>query len=128
MCQQWSLGLHAFAPRFRTCFPLCLSLTHHVSPALAAAQARIASTVDEFYGDASDAAMAANAYKRAVEELDAKTARELDAPYRATVLEPIGKLASFFPEINRNIEKRNKKVRPAEQEKQRGRGGDAHGS
>ncbi|PWN94786.1 putative RVS161-protein [Tilletiopsis washingtonensis] len=77
---------------------------------LAAAQARIASTVDEFYGDASDAAMAANAYKRAVEELDAKTARELDAPYRATVLEPIGKLASFFPEINRNIEKRNKKL------------------
>lgn len=68
--------------------------------------------MDEFYGDASDAAMAANAYKRAVEELDTKMARELDAPYRATVLEPIGKLASFFPEINRNIEKRNKKVRP----------------
>lgn len=34
--------------------------------------------------------MAANSYKRAVEELDTKTARELDAPYRATVLEPVG--------------------------------------
>ena len=54
--------------------------------------------------------MAANSYKRAVEELDTKTARELDAPYRATVLEPVGKLCSYFPEINKTIEKRNKKV------------------
>jgi hypothetical protein len=54
--------------------------------------------------------MAANAYKRAADELDTKTARELDAPYRATVLEPIGKLCSYFPEINKTIEKRNKKV------------------
>lgn len=82
-------------------------------PALASAQARIAETVDGFYGDSSDAATAANAYKRAVDELDAKTARDLDAPYRATVLEPIGKLCSFFPEINKTIEKRNKKVRRA---------------
>ena len=54
--------------------------------------------------------MAANAYKRAVDELDTKTARDLDAPYRATVLEPVGKLCSYFPEINKTIEKRNKKV------------------
>lgn len=54
--------------------------------------------------------MAANAYKRAVDELDSKTARDLDAPYRATVLEPIGKLCSYFPEINKTIDKRNKKL------------------
>ncbi|CEH15978.1 bar-domain-containing protein [Ceraceosorus bombacis] len=77
---------------------------------LAASQSRVAETVDEFFIDHSDAAMAANAYKRSTDELDAKTARELDAPYRATVLEPVGKLASFFPEINRTIEKRNKKL------------------
>jgi len=34
-----------------------------------------------------------------------------DAPYRATVLEPVGKLCSYFPEINNAISKRNKKVR-----------------
>ncbi|KAN0063786.1 BAR adaptor protein Hob3 [Thecaphora frezii] len=73
-------------------------------------QARIAETVDGFYTDSSDAAMAANAYKRAVEELDTKTAREIDAPYRATVLEPIGKMCSYFPEINRTLDKRNKKL------------------
>ena len=77
---------------------------------LAASQARISDTIDGFYNDSSEAAMAANSYKRAVEELDNKTARELDAPYRATVLEPVGKLCSYFPEINKTIEKRNKKV------------------
>ncbi|UZJ55878.1 hypothetical protein CBS101457_005198 [Exobasidium rhododendri] len=77
---------------------------------LASAQSRIAETIDGFYNDSSEAAMAANAYKRAVDELDTKTARELDAPYRATVLEPIGKLCSYFPEINKTIDKRNKKL------------------
>jgi len=77
---------------------------------LASSQARISETIDGFYNDSSEAAMAANSYKRAVEELDTKTARELDAPYRATVLEPVGKLCSYFPEINKTIEKRNKKV------------------
>jgi hypothetical protein len=78
--------------------------------ALSSAQARVAETVDGFYNDSSEAAIAANAYKRAVDELDTKTARELDVPYRATVLEPIGKLCSYFPEINKTIEKRNKKL------------------
>lgn len=78
--------------------------------ALSSSQQRIAETVDGFYSDASEAAMAANAYKRAAEELDTKTARDMDAPYRATVLEPIGKMCSYFPEINKTIEKRNKKV------------------
>lgn len=77
---------------------------------MASAQARIAETIDGFYSDNSDAAMAGHAYKRAVEELDTRTARELDAPYRATVLEPVGKLCSYFPEINNTISKRNKKV------------------
>lgn len=80
---------------------------------LASSQARMAEAIDGMFTDSSDAAMAAGAYRRAVEELDTKTARELDAPYRATVLEPVGKLCSYFPEINKNIEKRNKKVRPS---------------
>lgn len=34
-----------------------------------------------------------------------------DAPYRATVLEPIGKFAAHLPEVNNAISKRQKKVR-----------------
>ena len=78
--------------------------------ALASSQARIAEAVDGFYTDSSDAAMSANAYRRAVDELDTKTAKEIDAPYRATVLEPVGKLVSYFPEVNKILEKRNKKL------------------
>lgn len=77
---------------------------------MTAAQARLAETIDSFYGDNSDAAMSAHSYRRAVGELESKTARELDAPYRATVLEPVGKMCSYWPEINKAIEKRNKKV------------------
>lgn len=78
--------------------------------AMTAAQARLAETIDSFYTDSSDAAMSAHSYRRAVDELEAKTARELDAPYRATVLEPIGRLCSYLPEVNNAISKRNKKL------------------
>jgi len=77
---------------------------------MTAAQARLAETIDSFYQDNSDAAMSAHSYHNAVGELDSKTARELDAPFRATVLEPIGRLCSYWPEINKTIEKRNHKV------------------
>ena len=33
-----------------------------------------------------------------------------DVPYRATVLEPVGKFASYFPTVNSAIDKRNNKV------------------
>lgn len=33
-----------------------------------------------------------------------------DAPYRATVMEPLGKMNAYFPVINEHIAKRNKKV------------------
>ena len=70
--------------------------------------------------------MAGHAYKSAVEELDNIVSRDLvspaspyskpaltfsqDAPFRATVLEPVGKLCSYFPTVNEGIAKRNKKV------------------
>lgn len=56
--------------------------------------------------------MAGHAYKSAVEELDNIVSRDLDAPFRATVLEPVGKLCSYFPTVNEGISKRNKKVSP----------------
>lgn len=104
--------------------------------AMVSAQGRIADTIDVFYGAAdrtSEGAMAANAYKRSVDELDASTTREFvcsnpsfyivcydadsvhsqDAPYRTCILEPLGKMNAFFPVINDTISKRNKKVRSA---------------
>lgn len=66
---------------------------------MTAAQARIGQIVDDFFGDNSDAAMTAHAYRRAVEELDSKNASSFEQPFRATVLEPVGKMAAHMPEI-----------------------------
>jgi len=80
---------------------------------MTAAQTRLASTIDTFYGSAdrnSDGAMAAHSYKRAVDDLDAGVGRELDAPYRTTVLDPAIKMCAYFPIINETISKRNKKL------------------
>lgn len=33
-----------------------------------------------------------------------------DAPYRTTIMEPLGKMNAYFPIINEHISKRNKKV------------------
>lgn len=77
------------------------------------AQARLAATIDTFYGAAdrnSDGAMAGHAYKRSVEDLDAAITREFDQPYRTTILEPVGKMCSLFPMVNETIAKREKKM------------------
>ncbi|KAF9264086.1 BAR-domain-containing protein [Marasmius fiardii PR-910] len=81
--------------------------------AMTAAQARIAETIEMFYGAAdqtSDGAMAAHAYKRAVDDLDGGFGRELDAPYRTAISEPLGKMCAYFPVVNEHIAKRNKKL------------------
>lgn len=77
---------------------------------MSASEARIGDTIEGFYHDNSETATIASSYKRALEELDARTAKELDAPYRATVLDPISKMCSYFPEINKLIDKRGRKV------------------
>jgi hypothetical protein len=33
-----------------------------------------------------------------------------EAPYRSTILDPLGKMNLYFPTINEHISKRNKKV------------------
>ncbi|KAI0093049.1 BAR-domain-containing protein [Irpex rosettiformis] len=81
--------------------------------AMTAAQARLADTIDIFYGAAdktSESAMAAHAYKRAVEDLDTGVSREMELPYRTTIMEPLGKMNAYFPIINEHITKRNKKL------------------
>ncbi|ODN83443.1 hypothetical protein L202_01583 [Cryptococcus amylolentus CBS 6039] len=79
---------------------------------MASAQSRIAETVSLFYSTdrTSDGAMSAHSYKSAVDELDSGVGRDLDSPFRATVLDPIGKLNSYYPNINNAITKRSHKL------------------
>ncbi|KAH9446738.1 hypothetical protein Pst134EA_030644 [Puccinia striiformis f. sp. tritici] len=78
--------------------------------AMTSAQTRVGETIDNFYGDSSEASIASNSYKRAVEELDEIAIRELDTPYRTTVLEPVGRFCSYFTEVNNTLAKRHKKL------------------
>lgn len=81
--------------------------------AMTATQSRLAETLDTFYSAAdktSEGAMAAHAYRGSVDDLDTGIGRELDAPYRTTILEPLGKMNAYFPVINEHISKRNKKL------------------
>jgi len=81
--------------------------------AMSSAQARLADSIDVFYGAAdrtSEGAMAANAYKRSVEELEHGVGKELEAPYRTTIMEPLGKMNAYLPVVNEHIAKRNKKM------------------
>ncbi|KAF9227197.1 BAR-domain-containing protein [Gyrodon lividus] len=81
--------------------------------AMTAAQARLAETIETFYGASdrtSDGAMAGHAFKSAVEDLDGSIQRELDAPYRTCIMEPLGKMNAYFPVINEHVAKRNKKL------------------
>lgn len=78
--------------------------------AMTLAQQRIADTVDHFYEDGASLGYAAIQYKEAAEKLDTKARTELDESFRKTVLEPLGKYASTFPEYNEAIKKRHKKL------------------
>ncbi|KAF9452758.1 BAR-domain-containing protein [Macrolepiota fuliginosa MF-IS2] len=80
---------------------------------MTSAQTRIADTLETFYSAAdrtSEGAMAGHAYKRSVDDLDTSFTRELDGPYRTTILEPLGKMCAYFPVVNEHITKRNKKM------------------
>ncbi|BFZ61463.1 BAR adaptor protein Hob3 [Saitoella coloradoensis] len=78
--------------------------------AMTASQTRIAETVDAFYGEAATTDNTSRYYRQAVEELDSETVKELDGPYRTTVLEPISRFCAYFPDINEAIKKRNHKL------------------
>lgn len=79
---------------------------------MSASSTRIAATIDLFFGsDAGEQAMSANAYKRAVEDMESSVTASIDTPYRTTVLDPVSKLCSYLPEVNNLIQKRSKKAR-----------------
>ncbi|KAK7184292.1 BAR adaptor protein Hob3 [Paraphaeosphaeria minitans] len=78
--------------------------------AMTASQMRIAETIDAFYGDAGAKDGVSRSYKQAVTDLDAETIKALDGPYRTTVLDPIQRFCSYFPDINACITKRDHKA------------------
>jgi len=81
--------------------------------AMTTAQSRLAENLSSFYDAAdrtSEGAMAAHAYKQSVNELEQGIGRELDSPFRTTIMEPLGKMNAYFPVINEHINKRNKKL------------------
>lgn len=81
--------------------------------AMTSAQARIAESLEVFYGASdktSEGGMAAHAYKRSVDDLDGSFSREMDSPFRTTISEPLGKMCAYFPIVNEHIAKREKKM------------------
>lgn len=78
--------------------------------AMTASQTRIAETIDAFYNESGQKDNVSGYYKQSVQDLDAETVKELDGPYRETVLEPVSRFCSYFPEINEAIKKRNHKL------------------
>ncbi|WOO81345.1 Protein hob3 [Vanrija pseudolonga] len=104
--------------KYRTMEKECTSLQKDAKTYLdairtmASSQGRIAETISLFYtaDKSSEGAMAGHAYKASVDELDNVVNRDLDGPLRATVLEPVGKLNSYFSNVNSAIDKRNHKL------------------
>ncbi|KAI9208939.1 uncharacterized protein BJ171DRAFT_487878 [Polychytrium aggregatum] len=78
--------------------------------AMTLAQQRLAETLETFQDQSSPLAPACLRYKDAMRRIDEESRSELDAAYRKTVLDPIGRLVGTFPEYNDAIKRRQKKL------------------
>lgn len=78
--------------------------------AMTASQTRIAETIDAFYGDAGTRDGVSKYYLTAVQELDSETIKELDGPFRETILDPISRFCAYFLDVNDAIKKRSHKL------------------
>ncbi|KAG0257152.1 hypothetical protein BG011_004136 [Mortierella polycephala] len=77
---------------------------------MTASQLTIATTIDQFYDEGAPMGIYGIKYKEAVAKLEQQAQDEIDAAYRTTVLEPVGRYSAFFPEVNDAIKRRNKKM------------------
>ncbi|KAF9084614.1 hypothetical protein BGX29_008128 [Mortierella sp. GBA35] len=73
-------------------------------------QLKIASTIDQFYDEGAPMGIYGVKYKEAIGKLEQQAQDELDNSFRMAVMEPIGRYASYFPEINEAMRRRNKKL------------------
>ncbi|KAI7897936.1 BAR adaptor protein Hob3 [Cokeromyces recurvatus] len=78
--------------------------------AMTTAQVRITQTIEHFYDETAPMGQGGVEYKRVIEKLDEEARTNLDSTYRTTVLEPLSRFCSYFPEANEAIKRRQKKL------------------
>ncbi|CDK28461.1 unnamed protein product [Kuraishia capsulata CBS 1993] len=82
--------------------------------AVTASQSAIAEVISNLYEDNQNNGAYNNLggyYLQVIQEFDQETVKQLDGPFRETVLDPIGKFCQYFDEIAEAIKKRaHKKV------------------
>ncbi|AAS52874.1 AER193Wp [Eremothecium gossypii ATCC 10895] len=81
--------------------------------AVTASQVTIAEVISSLYDDSKAAGgggyNVGNYYLQCVRDFDTETVKQLDGPFRETVLDPISKFALYFEEIEGAIKKRDHK-------------------
>ncbi|ODV57874.1 amphiphysin-like protein RVS161 [Ascoidea rubescens DSM 1968] len=87
--------------------------------AVTASQVTIAEVISNLYNDTkstgSNYSSAGDYYLQCVTEFDQETVKQLDGPFRETVLDPVNKFSQYFLEINEAIKKRTHKKTDYEQ-------------
>ncbi|SMN20434.1 similar to Saccharomyces cerevisiae YCR009C RVS161 Amphiphysin-like lipid raft protein [Maudiozyma saulgeensis] len=78
--------------------------------AVTASQVTIAEVISSLYDDSKYISgggyNVGNYYLQCVQDFDSETVKQLDGPFRETVLDPISKFSSYFKEIDEAIKKR----------------------
>lgn len=85
--------------------------------AVTASQVTVAEVISNLYDDSKYASSASaaggynvgNYYLQCVQDFDTETVKQLDGPFRETVLDPVSKFSDYFKEINEAIKKREHK-------------------
>jgi len=74
------------------------------------AQMKIADFVTNFYDESATLGLCSLKYKDSIELIDGWTKQQTDLNFRTTVLEPIDRYNSIFPDIQEAVKKRNTKL------------------
>lgn len=78
--------------------------------AIIASQTRLLQIIEKIYGDNAFSNPVFIEYKKALEAIERESKDNLDPAYQKTVIEPLARYVSYFPEINEAIKRRNKKL------------------
>lgn len=91
--------------------------------AVTASQVSMGETINNLYEDARSlgGVNVGGYYLQAVQDYDTETVKQLDGPFRETVLDPITKFSTYFNEISEATKKRAHKKQDYEQAKSKAR-------
>ncbi|KAI8095603.1 hypothetical protein BDF21DRAFT_435778 [Thamnidium elegans] len=78
--------------------------------AIISSQMRLIQVIEKMYGDSAFSNPALAEYKRAIESIEKESKDSLDPAYQKTVIEPLARYVSYFPEVNEAVKRRNKKL------------------